>query len=796
VSPGPDASLWELYRGEVETHARALGDGLLELEIRPDDQERIRALLRAAHSIKGAARVVRHAPAADLAAAIEARLARAQGGEAPLTPDAVRDVLEAVDLLVRLSPPDEREREPQVDAARQDVARIAGALASAGAAPTPTPQTATPTPTPQTEAPGTAAPGPAAPALVPPPADAAGAVPGAPRSDPESTDAPPAEDASAPDRSIRVPARVVSRMVGLAGEALVGMRGLEPFRRRLLGLKRTVADLVRETERDAEPLGGAPGARNAAGLRPLTGRLHARLEEVRAELTDMTAALDAFLLRHDALATRLFEEVRATRMRPFADTVEPLRRLSRDLARELGKRVTLAVEGRAVPVDRDVAALLEAPVIHALRNAIDHGIEPPAERRRAGKPETGTITLRARHRAGMLCVDISDDGRGVDLDDLRRRIVERNLAGAEMAGRLGDEELLAFLLLPGFTTRTEVTDVSGRGVGLDVMATAVRSIDGRLRLRNHPGGGLTIRIEVPVTLSVLAALIVEIAGEPYAFPITRVERVEVVPADDIRESGGRAWFTVTTWTHVDDPAPESGVVGPRHVGVAGARQVLELPGDPPSSDRVPIVVLRRRESLVGLAVDRVAGERSVIVRPLDARLGRVRHVTAGGLLADGEPVLVLDEDDVGRSIEDVLAGGFSRPVGAEETPGADARKRVLVVDDSITVREVERQLLEGHGYEVDVAQDGAEAWHAIRGGRYDLVITDLDMPRLDGLELLRRIRGDRRLGAVPVIVVSYKDGDADRRLGIEAGATRYLTKASFRDDTFLRAVDELLRGAA
>ena len=804
-------SLWDLFRGEVESHSATITAGLLELEQAPGDLERIKALMRAAHSVKGAARVVRHTAAVDLAHAMEDRLVAAQGGTQPLDPGSVQSLLDGVDLLARLSPVAEADRDAAVADARTDLGRVLTALTggpegpaqTGGTSTTPSPpQPAAPRPsTGTTPAPPAAAvpveparpatPLRAADASTPqpsPPADTTAAPAAAPPGQPASTQTGRPGDAG--DRSIRLSAQTVTRMVGLAAEATVGLRWLGPFSNRLESLKRRVAEASADAERLATALAATAAGDDVLG--PARGLL-TRLERVRQELTEQLAGLEGFLLRQDGLSSRLYAEVIATRMRPFGEVTEGYARLVRDLSRALGKQVRLVIEGRATPVDRDVAALLDAPLGHALRNALDHGIESPEERARRGKPEAGTIRLSACHRAGMLRVEVADDGRGVDVERIRALVVDRGLADAAMAARLAEREILEFLFLPGFSTAAAVTDVSGRGVGLDVVNETLKTLGGRFDLANHPGRGLTIGFDLPLTLSVLRALVVEVGGEPYALPLTRIERVVEVSRADLHTVEGRQYVTVAlrggSQSQAAVPATGDDV---RHVGIVTAVQVLELGAGASPDATVAIVVLRDRESFYGLAVDRLVGERTLAVRPLDARLGKVKDVSAAGLTSDGTPVLVLDPDDVVRSIDVILSGGRLAPVGAVTSGAAGARKRVLVVDDSITVREVERQLLESRGYLVDTAVDGMDGWNAVRTGHYDLVVSDVDMPRLDGIELVRRIRGDRRLGQVPVIVVSYKDREEDRLRGLETGASYYLAKASFQDDTFLRAVDELI----
>ena len=427
------------------------------------------------------------------------------------------------------------------------------------------------------------------------------------------------------------------------------------------------------------------------------------------------------------LSQRMYLEVLRTRMRPFSDGVRRFPRMVRDLARALGKEVRLEIIGENTQVDRDILERLESPLAHLLRNAVDHGCETREQRQRAGKPPEGTIRLEARHSAGMLLVTVADDGAGVQLERVREAIVARRLATPAVAEKLTESELLEFLFLPGFTLKEDVTEISGRGVGLDVVQNMVRSVRGNLRVSTQPGRGLRVQLQLPLTLSVLRALLVEVAGEPYAIPSTQITRALKLQRENIEVLEGRHHFHF----------------GGQQVGLLTAHQVFDC-GDPqPPGDDLPVVVLGDRNARYGLVVDRFLGERELVVQPLDARLGKVQDISAAALMEDGSPVLIVDVDDMVRSIEKLVSEGPLTKVqrnGLELT--ARKQKRVLAVDDSLTVRELVRKLLASRGYLADVAVDGMDGWNAVRAGHYDLVITDVDMPRLDGIELATLIKKD------------------------------------------------------
>jgi two-component system, chemotaxis family, sensor histidine kinase and response regulator WspE len=523
--------------------------------------------------------------------------------------------------------------------------------------------------------------------------------------------------------------------------------------------------------------GGGRGARGEGSMEQELGELACRVDGCRQFLSHRLQELEVFDRRSAHRSQRMYLEVVRMRMRPFSDGVRHFPRMVRDLARTVGKRVRLEILGEMTQVDRDILERLESPLAHLLRNAVDHGCETPEQRQRAGKPPEGTIRLEARHSAGMLQVTVADDGAGVHPERVREAILKRKLAGPAVAEGFTEAELLEFLFLPGFTLKDAVTEISGRGVGLDVVQNMVRSVRGSLRVTTQPGRGMRIQLQLPLTLSVLRALLVEVAGEPYAFPLTHIARaVKLAPG-----------------------AP--GALDPRRhfqfegqpVGLLAADRVFNCGTPKPPGDDLNVVVLGDRNARYGLVVDRFLGERELVVQPLDTRLGKVRNISAGALMEDGAPVLIVDVDDLLRSIETLLAEGLLsqvQPPGLELT--GRKQKRVLAVDDSLTVRELVRKLLANRGYQADVAIDGMEGWNAVRTGRYDLVIADVDMPRLDGIELATLIKKDPQLKSLPILIVSYKDSEQDRLRGLEAGADYYLTKASFDDESLLRAVVDLI----
>jgi two-component system sensor histidine kinase and response regulator WspE len=584
-------------------------------------------------------------------------------------------------------------------------------------------------------------------------------------------------DVSEAERVVRVTGESIRRLMGLAGESLVEARRRESFGAHLRQHKQRFAalgDAVEQLDQQAKDQ-----ARD--GLADRMNGLRTRAHECRDLLAQGLSEFDSYARRMDELSDRLYREAQKTRMRPFADGTHALPRTVRDLGRELGKSVRLEIVGQATEVDRDVLESLDAPLGHLLRNAVDHGIESREERRAFGKPDQGVVRLEARHHAGMLCVRVSDDGRGIDPDVVRKKAVERGLVTADMAQSLSKAELMEFLFLPGFSTAGRLTDISGRGVGLDVVRSIVTEIGGSVSASSEFGEGTVFNLELPVTRSVLRAILVEIAGEPYAFPLLKIARVVRVQADSIETMEGRQYF----------------VQGGKNIGLVRAEQILRLEQPNAEPDELSVVVIGDQSGEFGVVVDRFLGEQDLVVRPLDVRLGKVQDIAAAAVLPDGTPALIVDVGDVLCSIGKLVDQGKLDTVvrhGASAAPRQ--RKRVLVVDDSITVREVERQLLSNRGYEVDVAVDGVDGWNSIQNAQYDLVITDVDMPRMNGIDLVRAVKQNARLQQIPVVIVSYKDRTEDRLNGLSAGANYYLTKSSFHDDTLVSAVEELIGTAS
>ncbi|AKQ61163.1 hybrid sensor histidine kinase/response regulator [Bordetella hinzii] len=730
-----DASLLELFQMEARSQVQVLNTGLLALEKDPAGMHHIEACMRAAHSLKGAARIVDLEPAVRVAHAMEDCLMAAQQMRLRLGPADIDALLQGADLLQRAAQSDAASEE-EIEAWSRRL-QCSGEPAAA-----------------------------AAPATVAEPA----VMPVLQRRQADRPDI----QAQQGERVLRVTADTLNQLLGLSSQSLVESHWIAPWGNGLQRLRRFHAQALRGLERARAAL---EAGQTPADLRRALDEVAGGLRQVQDELGQRAQEVEHFGWRLGDLSQRLYDTALACRMRPFGDCVQGLPRVARDLARSLGKQARLEILGEDTQVDRDIIDKLDAPLMQLVRNAVDHGLETPQVRAATGKAPEGRVVLGARHAGGRLVIDVADDGAGIDIESLRQRVIDRGLTDGQTAARLSEAELLEFLFLPGFSTRGEVTEISGRGVGLDVVQSMLRQLRGSVRVQQQPGQGTRFSLELPLSLSVVRGLLVEIGGDIYAFPLGAVSRALNVPRTEIGQLEGRQYF------RFEDQS----------IGLVSARQVLGLGAEPAPAETLSVVVIGDHGARYGVAVDRYVGERTLVAQPLDPRLGKVRDISAGALLDDGTPLLILDVEDLLASVRQRVEGGeVPRMDGAAANAPARARRRVLVVDDSLTVRELERKLLLNRGYDVAVAVDGMEGWNMLRGETFDLVITDVDMPRMDGIELVTRLKADARLRDTPVMVVSYKDREEDRQRGLDAGADYYLAKSSFHDDALMQAVEDLI----
>ncbi len=529
-----EGSLWELFQNEIKTQTGLLNEGILRLErMGFNDGAVLQDLMRSAHSIKGAARVVALTPIVQLAHALEDYFEAARNRKIVLDGQDADLFFQIVDLFSKIPHVTEQEHLSWMESQQSSFAAFMKKL---------------------TQSKGDYS----LEMIVE-----------------KAIDAP---KPSAEQVVLRIDAEKLNQMLGLAGEAMVESRRLSSYTKKWME------------------------------------ELQKKHPECRTLLKDPLDVLELMLTQQLGLTDQLYSEVVDSRMRPFSDGTEAFPRLVRDMAKQLNKEVSLVISGKETLIDRDILEKLENPLIHLLRNSVDHGIEPPQERIASGKPAEGKILLEAQQRAGILSITLADDGRGIDLEGVRKKIVERKLVDLDKALALSDPELMEFLYLPGFTLAERVTEISGRGIGLDIVRKMVQEVSGTLWLESAWGKGLTVHLQLPLTLSLMQALIVEIAEELYAFPLARVERV----------------------MRVGEPRSDTLPI------VSGAH----LLGFEEKQEAQAVVVLRDGAKSYGLAVTRFVGEKEIVVQDLEKTVGKIPAVLAGAIIEEGIPILILDVDGI------------------------------------------------------------------------------------------------------------------------------------------------------
>jgi two-component system, chemotaxis family, sensor histidine kinase and response regulator WspE len=607
-----DSTMLDLFKTEVEAQTTLLNQGLVDFEHAEKNVQNLEALMRAAHSIKGAARVLQLDLLVHLAHAIEDCFVAVQSNKINLLPQHVDIILRGVDLLSKVKDVSQKKiriwLNAQEEAIHDIVSHIKNQIINQ--------------PT-QTQA----------------------------LTESTKVSINPLKDqlnnsnkVRSHNRVLRVTAQNLNRLMGLAGESLVESRWLQPFSNSLLYIKKSINEI--SVVQDS--------LREILEKKELEESIEHRLVELQHKITECNhnmserlTELDMFILRHSSLSDRLYREVVDIRMRPFADGIEAFPRMVRDLARLLNKKVRLEIIGKSTPVDRDILDKLEAPLSHLIRNAVDHGIEMPEQRAKSGKPIEGLIKIEAMHRAGMLAIIVSDDGRGIDLAELRNIIIEKKLLNESVAANLTEAELIDFLFLPGFSTRTNVNEISGRGVGLNVVQNMLQEVSGTLRAFANPGKGMIFQLLLPLTLSVIRALIVEVSGEPYAFPLSRIDRATHVLKENIEIIENHQYFRFES----------------HNIGLVHAAQILELKENKISTDELPVIIISDHLNSYGIVVDTFLGERELVVLELNPRLGKIPDISSGALMEDGSPVLIVDTEDLVRSINNILGGGHLHKLG-------------------------------------------------------------------------------------------------------------------------------------
>lgn len=728
-----DPELVATFRAEVEERLASLCEGLLALETHPAPRQLVGALFRDAHTVKGSARMLGLGGVVDVAHRAEDLLGALKDGRRAVRKDLVDLLLVAAESISRSMPGAAR------PVGADELAAVVGALDAACAGDDPV----------------------VVPRLV----------------DADEPDPVPDSDRPRGGDSIRVPTRRVHDLVDVVGEAELDIRRLTRHGRELAALAAEHLRTARSLRDALADAGSAPPSAVLAAVHSLV----ALGDQLTAATRELTTRADEGQSRLAAVR----DGAMGLAMVPVRRVVAGFPQLVRELAgtSEDEKDVSLVLVGQDVELDSRVLDAVADSLRHLVTNAVDHGCETVAARLAAGKPAAATVTVSARSAGSTVVIEVSDDGRGIDEDALRAVAVERGLLPAD--SQATGAGLLALMFTAGFSTRDEVTSTSGRGIGLDVVRTVIEDLSGSLEVRTERGAGTTFVITLPVTLGVLRCLMARVGTERYALPVAGVLETIGLPGAERYEVAG-----------VPVLARDGRTMPVVDLGVA-----LGAPGD--RDPRAAVVILHGGAGeLMALAVDELEGELEVVVKELGGFLGRLPSVAGATIDGDGSVVLVLDIREL--AVRQLASGSVpgpdatvphSRRAGDRPLPAQRAgngRARVLVVEDSVGVRELQRVILEGAGYEVLTAVDGLDGAARLKQDPVDLVLSDVEMPGMDGFTLTRTLRGTRGWEDVPVVIMTSRGDQADQRAGLDAGASAYLLKSEFDQAELIDTVRRLL----
>ncbi|TAM59440.1 MAG: hybrid sensor histidine kinase/response regulator [Rhodanobacter sp.] len=760
------------FRVEADEHLKAMSSELLALENAPAGARRAKTLetvFREVHSLKGAAGAVNLAPIESVCQSLENLFAALKGGRLDVSPplfDLLHQSVAALDGLLAT----------KAGAHQPPVAALIRRLddASRGAPP----DSETPAAPAASATAHTAHTAPAVPEL------AAGTV----RVSTAKLDA-----VMRQVEELLVPRLAAGQRARELRETAATLAVWKKQRQRMQPTLRLIGRSLQPALQELRPAGGRDGKVNGSLQ---TGQefsrlleyldaeqLHMKMLEDRLARLNRSAERDQRMLA--GMTDGLLHDVKQMQLLPFASLLEILPRFARELAREQGKRVELEIRGGAIEVDRRILEAMKDPLIHLLRNGIDHGIEKPSVREARRKPPHGTISLAISHQdSGKVEILVADDGAGIDAARVKAAAGELGVVSAEDAQRLGEAEALALVFQSGVSTSPIITDVSGRGLGLAIVREKVERLGGSIAIESQPEAGTAFRIVLPLTLANFRGVLVRAGGQLFVVPAANVERVMRIAGQDIRTVENR------------ETIPFDG----QAVSLAWLGDVLELPrpAEQPA-DGATVLVLGLGSTRIAFRVDGILGEQAVLVKPLGRSLAHVRNVAGASVLGTGQVVPVLNvsallqaacqPSAVQRTSAAPLAPARQWPAGQA---AAAEQPSILVVEDSITSRSLLKNILESAGYRVTTAVDGADGYATLKTGTFDLIVCDVEMPRMDGFELTAKVRADKQLSELPVVLVTALGSREHRERGIDVGANAYIVKSSFDQSNLLEIVRRLI----
>lgn len=759
--------LMETFDIELEEQIQAITEGLLVLEKGAEGNERrqvLEGVFRAAHNIKGAARGVEVSDVSDIAHHLESIFAVLKRGNR--NPDGVVTdiVLESLDAMrqamvtFKARQPLDFDKGGLIDRLEKTVALVEQQAAAV----------------PQENKNGSAAAAinsPAAP-------DAAMKIERAQPLEPSqpveqdnasARPAPKAGEQHVATDVVRVNLEKLGKLAAMMEELQVTKIEMDDHLASVQRLCSRVQELTRGWRRT-----GGSAKQSQADIENWIKRSADSVAEL-----DLASALAYREMRSSTsrlgiLVESLQDNVRRMRLVPVATILRPMSRQVRDLARELNKKVDFEICGDDIEIDRVVLDGIRDPLVHLLRNALDHGIESPEQRLSKGKPAEGKLQVMVRSEGSQILMTVQDDGDGISADRIAASALKKKIVSEAELAAMEHAEILDLIFRPGFSSKEIITSISGRGVGLDVVVANLRKLKGSVLMETDEGRGTSFILRLPITLATEHGVLVRAGGMSFAIPTSAVDRIMEIKPEQI----------------IEVEASHAIMHRGRSIPLRDLAATLELQAHEPINQKLlPVMVVAKGWESVAFLVDEIIGEREIVVKPFRLPLQSVRNITGGTLTGSGEVIMVLNPSDL---VDSSMRGRLGDLRGKENMPEEAKIPRVLVVDDSITTRSLEKSILEHAGYRVGVAVDGRQAWNLLQEQTFDLVVTDVEMPQMNGFELTELIKQSERLKRMPVIIVTSLAREEDRRRGIEVGADAYIVKGQFETKILLDVVEQLI----
>ncbi len=769
--PQLDPEVLSYFAPEAQEYLETLEANLLRLDRNVRDNELINQLFRTAHTLKGSAYTVGFQSIGDLVHHIEDFMGAVRDGQLAVQPGQTDLLLRAVDVVRVLM-----RRDPAALVTTQQ--RFASVLAELkmlheGGAPSAAPVMAVDMPPPQSST----------------------------RSSEEGAQGKTSDGRSAEDREvIRVSRDRLERLLNLVGELVIGrgrleqrLRVLEQLSQQVLACKSRLVDAVQSfEEKHTFTFPMAPASSPEAPALGISGLsdfgslefdkyddfniLARRISEVTADITESMSQLSGSIRRaHDdmsqlqQLTLGMRDEIARARMVPIGTPFTRFRRAIREIARASGKEVSLVTSGEHTEVDTGIVERLVDPLIHLVRNAVYHGIEPAGTRVANGKPAVGTVYLHAAHRGNSIIIEVEDDGAGLDLKRIRTKAINLGLARPEQIQAMPDAEALKYIFAPGFSTAEKVGDQAGRGVGLDVVKRAIEGMSGHIDVESLPGVGTKFTLDLPLTLLIATALMVRAGSERYAIPLPNVREVTLPTMDSLQHMGERAILQL----------------GEEAIDLYSLHHLLRRESGTVDLS-MPVVVVRTVSGPVGLAVDELLGRQEIVIKSLGTLRSMERSCFGGATIdPEGHVVLVVDTGRLlareSRESAAMLPAPETALVPYQDSEhgkdaSAAATASILLIDDSLSIRKFVGRMLENAGYRVDTAVDGEDGLRKASAHSYRMIFTDLEMPKLNGLEVIQALRSRPQTQQTPVVVMTTRAGDKHRQMALSIGASSYIAK--------------------